>query len=367
MGLDLGDHLSAWRDRWVPPVAYKVAAGAEAVARRRPIRPSETADLLVVFVAWDADRTAAGLAALCPAVTAWGPGACRVVVVVNNPALPLSQVRVPPSGLVVRGSNAVGEFSGYDEGIAAAANWGKPGPAAGGALLLLNDRFLSYGEGARLRVLDPALAGLVVSERLLVGKVEVFPGGGRLLGLPVDRYVKSNWMLLPQPATGVALMSVDSVRFDALVPVAGAPEGWISRSALDPGYAARLHEWLSGEGTSLTSHWYRAEPFTAVTWPAMRLKIRSILNEHALSTRLADDGLTSVQVEQLEVLGRMAPGPRRYWLRRARADPASAVEFPRSPRTRLAAAVSALVPDRGVLGSADGSVQRRTRRGVAGR
>ena len=246
----------------------------------------------------------------------------------------IDDVPAPAGARVLRGSNDVGEFSGYAEGTAAGGDLFDGTASAERALLVVNDRFLSYGAGARLRAIQPGLCSLAVAERLLVGAVEVFPGGGD--------YVKSNWMLLPEPADPRSFVPVDAPALDALVPAAGGPDGWIGRSTLDPGYAHRLEEWLSGEGGQLGSHWYQAAPFTEANWPSMRLKMRSILNEHLISEHLTAGGLTPIQIEQLEMLARMNAAARYASLSRARRDPASAVTFPSSPRHRVATALSAL-------------------------
>lgn len=238
----------------------------------------------IVFAAWD---PAASRASLDRIVRMLGPVSEVTSVAVGN-AAPAIEAVTDLADLVVAGSNEDAEFSAYDEGLRIL----HADRRSLDVLLLANDRAFSYPldmrESGTARLLDN-----VRRHQLAVGHVDALPRPMEVLGRRVHAYLRSNLVLLPFASVrpGLALTSLAAARFDDLVPVAYPGDCRLDGLG-SPDYADFLRGWLTG--TRDQDAWYRARPADAASWPELRLKAKSIVNEHLLSVRLEDAGLELV-------------------------------------------------------------------------
>jgi hypothetical protein len=229
-----------------------------------------------VVVLWDPQRSAATVERLRSTF-----GSELVLVAVANS----DAVRdvAAQADVVVAGTNLDAEFSGYDEGLAVLRHR----RIEAGALLLANDRAFSYEDVWSAGHVDRLLR-CVEKNAVALGHIDALPRRMTVLGTGVHAYVRSNLIALPWAAVAddFTVTSIDAAGFDALVPLE-YPGGWDLGELASTEYASFLGDWL----TRVTGpdHWHAARPLGPDSWPHLRAKVKSIVNEHLLSARLEQD------------------------------------------------------------------------------
>jgi hypothetical protein len=120
----------------------------------------------------------------------------------------------------------------------------------------------------------------------------------------------------------------------------GKADGWPLSDWLGPGAGGVLREWLTEPGA-----WPKSEPLTEESWPRLRFKARAIVNEWALSVRLAETGAALVPWRQARIMSRLVPGApfgsRLLEHYRESLDFGMGIEMSPSGRLRMALAVVA--------------------------
>lgn len=233
----------------------------------------------VVLAAWDPLEARATLDRVR---SAFGP-VCRITAVaVGNSPQALAAVE-HRADIAVAGSNTDAEFSAYDEGLAVL----RQHDVDPDVLLLVNDRAFAYRD-VHLGPGTARLLGRVRRHGLAAGHLDALPAPMRVRDRRVHAYLRSNLLLLPGGAlpADFRVTSVDADDLDELVPTE-PPGEWRMPGLGELDYVAFLRDWLTG--TRDAGSWYRARPVDEQSWPVLRAKVQSILNEHLLSARLEDD------------------------------------------------------------------------------
>jgi len=203
-----------------------------------------------------------------------------MVVVVNNDAvLAATTGQGGPEITVIAGSNDEAEFSAYEEGRQAIARQAGPGPDV---WLIVNDRLPAYAV-RQLRSINTDLL-------YLISKLEMAPGHIYPLVRPItvwqhrlSCFMSSYWVLLPAGALDRlgSLQSVTMQEYARHVP-ADFPGYWLLSEWLGPELGDYIRAYLTEPGL-----WSRSEPLNAISWPRLRSKALSIINEKLLSACLA--------------------------------------------------------------------------------
>ncbi len=209
---------------------------------------------------------------------------------------------LPPNTSVVRGSNAEGEFSAYEEGL----GWLRSRGALPETLLIANDRVLSYGDRYE-HVLTQQVLGTVSAHPVLCGSIESYHRPIDSFGASLDTWCRSNFMLLSRDTLGIigSLLSVTRAEFDRAVPLSFPGEDWAPSDWLGPDQAGSIMDWLTRPG-----NWYRARPMSALSWDSLRLKILAIANEQCFSLRARQASVRLVGYKQLITLSVLRSHPR---------------------------------------------------------
>lgn len=296
------------------------ALAEDAALWSREVRAARVA---VVLVGWDGERAAGAAAALTGGIR--GSRALRgaTLTVVDNSGT-LGPLR---GATVVAGSNSTGEFSGYDEGVAAVLAAG-PAPDV---WVFANDRFASYEDG-HLRRLTAAVLDEARHHPLLTGRVDVLPEPLDLRGQRFRTYCRSNLMVVSGELLRAVgpVTTLTSAGFDAVVPAGWPGSAAAARDALAAwsgrGWADFVLSWLTGwpvDGVAagIAGGWYRAAPLTAASWPTVRLKIVAIANEHSFSTRCAAAGSPPIELTALALAAALPPADRGRRVGALTADP----------------------------------------------
>jgi len=296
---------------------------------RRQLPEGSAPTLGIVLAAYDVDRTATAMHELVASVVS-NEGR-RAVVVANSDAVlrRLSKWELPPAIEVVRGSNKVGEFSAYQEGV----DWLRSRQCLPETFLFANDRALSYGDryGA---VLDRRALEVVRGYPMVCGTINSYGKSVALAGSLLDVWCRTNFVLTSRVALAAigSTVSLGPAEFDTRVPVEFPGEGWSPAPWLGPEYAGIVLDWLTREG-----NWYRAEPISEANWPAMRVKLLAIINEHLFSIRARENGVPLVDYTQLAQLKELRVRPVTFaWvIEQYLSSPFIAADSERTPLFRL--------------------------------
>ena len=241
-----------------------------------------------------------------------------MVVVANNNAV---ERALPLNGgyHLMMGSNREAEFSAYEEGrqcLLAAA-----GPAPD-VWVILNDR-LPFYKADCLAGITPALLQFAASVPVAAGTVDFLPDYFHLRGQTFHCYIRSNYLLLSAAAIDRArsLCAISADDYAVHVPVTYPGRDWPLSTWLGPQLGGFLLDFLTKPGGRVS--WSRAEPLTETSWPRLRMKALSIINEWLLSVRLIEaevplvpwrlaramSGLTSSEAFSQRLLGQYKVDP----------------------------------------------------------
>lgn len=244
--------------------------------------------------------------------------------------------------VVLEGDNTVREFSGLQRGVDRARQDG----AVPDVWVLANDRYDAYGESS-LPQLSAATLRVVAELEALAGKVTLAKAPLSSLGLDLSRWVKTNLIVVAERALarigGPLLLGEDQL--DGAVARSYEPGASLFREGglVGPLHARQLTAWLTGASDPLFPRsWYRGEPVSATSWPDLRAKVHSCLNEQVFSGRARALGIPLLPLELAQTLGRLGVGNPvvRAELDALNADPEAVAEAVRA-RRRLPRAVRA--------------------------
>ena len=124
----------------------------------------------------------------------------------------------------------------------------------------------------------------------------------------MQHYIRSNLIVMSESLrarigelcrlpTPVASDLIDTT-FDDARTVAGFEEKFSK-------YGELVIDWLTGRGDRRNGVWYQAAPFDSASWPGMRRKIISIVNEHLLGARLEEAGGRVLSTLHAALLGEL--------------------------------------------------------------
>lgn len=272
--------LSLGKERVRRMVERSVVEPLESQLLRRQYPVTDVPTVQLVFAAYDADRSENTWRCLLAEAPLGGPSQTRAVIVANSAEAEdrLKSMTCLGRVNVIRGTNMVGEFSAYEEGLRHLEDRGPPSAL----VILANDRALSYGDtyGDLLR---PAPLSSVAQNGIVVGNIDSYQRPIELLGEQLTTWCRSNLVVLPRVAldqVGGALQLSDE-EYGRYVPEAFPGPAWLPEEWLGADYAALVMTWLTSPRA-----WYRASPLREESWPVVRRKLLAIVNEHVLSMRL---------------------------------------------------------------------------------
>ena len=262
-----------------------------------------------------------------------------MVVVANNDRVRRTLRQTAGEYAVVAGSNEEAEFSAYEEGRQSLLQAG----AAPDVWMILNDRLSFYGADCLWGV-TPALVKFAGAVPIASGTIDFLPHSFKLQGHPFRCYIRSNYVLLSAGAVSRlgSLRTVRAGEYAWRVPVAFPGADWPLSHWLGPDLGELLRAFLTVPGKK---GWTRAEPVNPESWPRLRMKALSIVNEWLLSLRLIEAGVPLVPWRLARAMSRLSPAEAfsQKLLAEYTADPGfgGALEGSAPGRLQLAAAVLA--------------------------
>ena len=263
---------------------WKVTAMAERLSGATlGHRPARVTHLGVVLVAWDPVAAVESADLVLERLRRLRGVKWSMVVVANSDEARHVLGNVDRDCKVVAGSNREAEFSAYEEGrqILTAEAGSTPD-----VWMILNDR-LSFYKADCVWAATPALLQFASSVPIAVGTVDFLPRYFKLRGQKFRCYVRSNYVLVSSGALDRvgSLRTVTADEYALAVPFALGAEDWPLSGWLGRDLGEYVRDFLTVAGPQ---GWTRAEPLTAASWPMLRKKALSIVNEWLLSLRLIE-------------------------------------------------------------------------------
>jgi hypothetical protein len=332
--------LAEWKAVGVGELLGRVSFGRS--GRRVP-------RLGIVLAAWDPAATVASIDLVLQRVRSLTGVKCSMVVVTNNDLVERALSRTHSEFIVIRGSNQEAEFSAYEQGRESLAAAPGEGPDV---WLILNDR-LPFYKADCLRGVTPDLLDLARSFPLAAGTVDFLPHYFQLRERRFRCYIRSNYILASAAAID-RLGSLCTVRADEYaleVPHAYLGQEWALSRWLGAGLGEFLRVFLTQPGGV---NWTRAELLTQASWPRLRMKALSIVNEWLLSLRLIEAKVPLVPWRLARAMSGLSPTgafPERLF-EQYRADPGFGGGLDHSPHGRLQLAAAVLAGRAGATGTA---------------
>jgi hypothetical protein len=273
-----------------------------------------------------------------------------MVVVANNDRVREKLPRTEGEYSVVAGSNEEAEFSAYEEGrqSLAAGTGGQPD-----VWMILNDRLPFYKADCLWGVTAPLLR-FASAVPIAAGTIDFLPHGSQLRGRPFRCYIRSNYVIVSAAAVNRvgSICAVRAREYASQVPVALNGQDWPISSWLGADLAELLRAFLTVPGRKA---WTRAEPVTPVSWPRLRMKALSIVNEWLFSLRLIEADVPLVPWRLARAMSLLSPVEAfsHSLLGRYRADPGFGGRLEGSAPGRLQLAAAVLASRAGAARTAD--------------
>jgi hypothetical protein len=210
------------------------------------------------------------------------------IIVVVNKELDCSLVSSYCSAVFVRGTNSNAEFSGWDEGLAAARLLISDFALSTAVFVFANDTFCHHGRwSARIRKdsIRRLSRWFANPSTLATGFMDTAPHGFSIMGISFSSWISTFFFALKYPAIQELewTLSPCAEELNRLIPGSTIDYGRFFGAGMNPLLRDHIISWLF----DVSGHcWYKAEPLTAETLPMMRIKARAILSEKILSARM---------------------------------------------------------------------------------
>jgi hypothetical protein len=298
-----------------------------------------TPHLGVVLAAWDPSAAAESVDLVLRRLQSLSAVKWSMVVVANNNEVATALARPDGEYRLLAGSNREAEFSAYEEGRQFILSGSELRPDV---WLIVNDR-LPYYKADCLWGVTPALLHFASSVPMASGKIDFLPRHFELQGKKFRCYVRSNYMLVSAAAIDsigtLCAVSADEYASEVSRAFSG---GWPLSAWIGTELGEFLRSFLTEPGGE---NWMRAEPVSDQSWPRLRLKALSIINEWLLSLKLIDAKVPLVPWRLARDMSRLDPSgklsQRLLWHYKADPGFGGALEPSLQGRLNLTAAVLA--------------------------
>ncbi len=203
-----------------------------------------------------------------------------------------------PNHIVVGGDNSLHEFSAWSKGIKIAQDI-KPD-----AYLLMTDAFMAYGDSYQ-NLLNPEVIEWLIRQNSVAGLIDTTENE-RLFVLQEWSFwywIRTSFVLIPaQVIKQIQDLATFSNTHDFCPDVFAEDQIFLDDAPMSQNYQHDLRQWL-------TKDWHSAFELCPETWQKFQTKLRSILNEHALSCRLASAGISCYDLRALQKLSSLNVSP----------------------------------------------------------
>lgn len=207
----------------------------------------------------------------------------REFLVIDN-ALPPHHYAPVEGGALIGAAESAREFSSWQAGLDHLGDRLADVDFVHLATAAFQEHYTAYIERFDEHMLDA-----VRSRAAGVGHIDRYDEPIRLFGRISQCWIRSSFLFLPP--TELRLLRSLAALTDGACLFSGDPDCPFRRDApIDAVYQRYILGWLTGEGTGQGVTWHSRFQLTAATLPQFEAKTLAILNEHALSLRLREQG-----------------------------------------------------------------------------
>jgi len=220
------------------------------------------------------------------------PGLAREFLIIDN-ALPPPYREPIEGGMLMGAAGGAREFTSWQAGLDALGDRLVEFDFVHLATAAFRELYTPYIER-----FDERMLGAVKGRAAAVGHIDRYDTPVRLFGRVSQSWIRSSFVFLP-PAELRLLKSLVSMT-DGGALFSGDPAAPFQPDApIDAAYQAYIAGWLTGEGTGQGQTWHSRFKLDAETLPLFEAKSLAILNEHALTLRLREQGCAAVDATWL--------------------------------------------------------------------
>jgi hypothetical protein len=217
----------------------------------------------------------------------------RETVVIDNALPETHQETLSDTSVLIGGSNAAWEFSGWDSGLA-----------------FLGKRILEFDfvhlvtsafrelYTAYLDRFNTSMLAAVEGRAVAVGHIDCYNRPVTVLGRVSQSWLRSSFLVIP-PAELRLLGTLVSVADGAAFFSGDAASPFRVDAPLDEEYRTNILGWLTGGGTGQGMVWHSRFHLDENSLALFESKTLAILNEHALTIRLRAQGCATVDATWL--------------------------------------------------------------------
>ena len=238
--------------------------------------------LFAVFLQTTGKRQTRSLKAIRHIIRNAFPSFASQIVVVDNAITIPTEEQLGENAVLINGDNSCREFSGMARGISWLEQSQTVHPES--AILLANDTFLDDPAVNQFLGLSSRKALTNLDANRILGSVDRFARPMNVLGLPMERWVKSSFM--------VCLYRVLEQIKPLVVPITDGEffsenpqEIFRPGAPISEPYQRFITAFLQGKPNETLWKWDSANPFSDEMASVLRLKAKAILCEHHLSAK----------------------------------------------------------------------------------
>jgi hypothetical protein len=215
------------------------------------------------------------------------------LIVIDN-KLPVDHEQaLGPQRILVGGSNAMREFSAWQNGLAFAGERLADYDFVNLATEAFRTLYMAY-----LDRFNTDMLRVVLGRGAAVGHIDYYNQPVLLFGRQSQAWLRTSFVFLP-PAELKMLGSLVSVTDPDEIFSGNAEAPFLRDAPLSENYRSYLLGWLTGDGTGQGVEWHSRFTLSQDTLPQFQNKVVSILNEHMFSIRLRTQGCAMVDTTWL--------------------------------------------------------------------
>lgn len=199
--------------------------------------------------------------------------------ILNNKVENLAPEQRNPHWVEMGGDNRVHEFSAWNKGLA----WIKLKNWHYDCVLLVTDAFPAYRDNYK-KIFSSRMLDFICQHQAVAGIIDFPPPRSADFELQhwlIKYWLRTSFVVLPASVIEILGNLVTFDKVDKFFGEFQANQPFSQHAEVSLAYAEYLTQWL-------TQDWHSAFPLTQESWPRFKDKIRSILNEHALTARLIE-------------------------------------------------------------------------------
>lgn len=215
------------------------------------------------------------------------PGIEPDMVIVDN-ALPAGAHEAAGKTTVIAGSNRNWEFSAWDEGVEYVGPRVLAYDFVHFVTSAYNQLYVAY-----IPKMNAQCLGAVWGKDIILGHIDSYNEPVMFMGRASQCWVRSSFFFM-RPETVLRLGSFVSITHSEALYSGDPAAPFAADAPIDNVFRDNIINWLTGDGTGQGTEWHSRFQLNADTLKHFEAKALAVLNEHALTMRLSQQGTAIV-------------------------------------------------------------------------